>query len=775
MKLQAFRIKNYRSIIDSKWNSLSTDNVTALIGQNESGKTSVLEALKSFYNGVITDDILRSDLSMPEISCEFIISEQHLQEVLAKFNVPDVISTSLKETRRIILVRTWLSPKNNRIELSGDNISGYYKELKESQEKADKELSVIFNQLDKEGCRLENIIKQLNIEIAAINKEYIQHEHAILELQKKLGRSKNQEQREIFQSDIDKMHLSLEHQRHIMDQKKNSIDTLKEDYQRIFEKVRYVRNAKSAFEKVAESKKNSDYLYERYQNLEDAFAGLSNPKEIRLCQQKLDVLRQQLFQARQQSEKLKQDALFAKVIAAYVIEDYDYEEARKKAFQKLSVPNDHATCEDLGRAFIEYCPAFELFEDFSSLLPNRIDLDDLINENTNAEGYKAAQNFLVIAGVDPSFFQQQNNRILKQKIENLNGEITIDFQDFWRQNIGKNNKIKIHFDLEHYDFNHPEKRGKPYLEFWIKDSKERLYPKQRSRGVRWFLSFYLELKATAKLNQPNRVLLIDEPGVSLHTRAQEDVLKVFEDIKEDLMILYTTHSPHLVDVNKLYRILAVQRAIEDDDSSESIIYDVRTLSKASADTLSPIYALMGARFSEQQFIQKSNNIIVEENSSYYLLTALFKLFYPDKQVYILPATDASNVPSLANLLMGWKLDFLVVLNNTNKGNAVYDTLKSALFAGNEANCNRKVIRLESDKNLFDLFTTIDFKNHVLRQRVGITESNSEYIENNGLSAVLLAMEFLNQVQEGKISPANLDEDSCVSIQSLLKEIMERMQ
>lgn len=775
MKLQAFRIKNYRSIIDSEWNSLSPDNITALIGQNESGKTSVLEALKSFYDGIITDDILRSDLSMPEISCEFVISEQHLQEVLAKYNIPEVISTSLKETRRIILVRTWLSPKNNRIEISGTTISDYYKGLKESQEKADKELSTIFNQLDKEGTRLENITKQLNQEIASINKDYIQNEHAVLELQKKLNRTKSPEQKENFQSEIDKMHLALEHQRHTMDQKKHSIETLKEDYQKIFEKVRYVRNAKEALEKVAEAKKNSDYLFGRYQDLEDSFVRLSSPKEIRLCQQKLDVLRQQLFQSRQQSEKLKQDALFAKVIAAYIIEGNDYEEARKKAFQKLAVPNDHATCEDLGRAFFQYCPAFELFEDFSSLLPNRIDLDDLINENSSAEGYKAVQNFLVIAGVDPSFFQQQNNRILKQKIENLNGEITIDFQDFWRQNIGKNNKIKIHFDLEHYDFNHPEKRGKPYLEFWIKDSKERLYPKQRSRGVRWFLSFYLELKATAKLNQPNRVLLIDEPGVSLHTRAQEDVLKVFEDIKEELMILFTTHSPQLIDVNKLYRILAVQRAIEDDDSSESVIYDVRTLSKASADTLSPIYALMGARFSEQQFIQKSNNIIVEENSSYYLLTALFKLFYPDKQMYILPATDASNVPSLANLLMGWKLDFLVVLSGSSKGNAVYDTLKKVLFVGNEANCNSKVVRLDADKNLFDLFTTIDFKNHLLRQRVGITESNSEYIENNGLSAVLLAMEFLNQVQEGKVTPANMDEDSCESIRALLREIVERMQ
>lgn len=775
MKLTAFRIKNFRSIVDSTWNSLSPDNITSLIGQNESGKTSVLEALKSFYDGLITDDILRSDLSMPEISCEFDVSDNQLNDIFLKFKVPEIISNSIKESKKIILVRSWLNPKTNRIEIGGTTIAQYYKELKETQDNADKELSITFNQLDKEGLRLEKIIQELNAEITITNKDYTQTEHAILELQKQFNRARTPDQKEFIQSEIDKRNLSLEHHRHVMDQKKTSIDTLKEDYQKIFEKVRYVRNAKTAEGSVQDAKKNEEFIYNQYQVLEETFQQLNNPKEIRLTQQKLDILRQQLFQTKQQLEKLKQDALFAKVIAAFVIDGNDYEEARKNAFQKLSVPNDHATCEDLGRAFFQYCPRFELFEDFSSLLPNRIDLDDLINENSSVEGYKAVLNFLVIAGVDPTFFQQQNNRILKQKIENLNGEITIDFQDFWRQNIGKNNKIKIHFDLEHYEFNDPEKRGKPYLEFWIKDSKERLYPKQRSRGVRWFLSFYLELKATAKLNQPNRVLLIDEPGISLHTRAQEDVLKVFEDIKEELMILYTTHSPHLIDINKLYRILAVQRAIEDDESSESIIYDVRTLSKASADTLSPIYALMGARFSEQQFIQKSNNIIVEENGSYYLLTALFKLFYPDKQIYILPATDASNVPSLANLLLGWKLDFIIVISGDTKGNSIYNTLKLALFAGNEEACQEKVVKLDREKNLFDLFTTIDFKNHLLHQRIGITESNSEYIENNGLSPILLAMEFMNAVLERKVTAENLDDESQDNIKKMLQQILDRMQ
>jgi predicted ATP-dependent endonuclease of OLD family len=70
----------------------------------------------------------------------------------------------------------------------------------------------------------------------------------------------------------------------------------------------------------------------------------------------------------------------------------------------------------------------------------------------------------------------------------------------------------------------------------------------------------MELKASASNNKKQLVLLVDEPGVSLHARAQEDVLKVFDDIKDRIQVIYTTHSPHLVEINRLHR-LAVQRMI----------------------------------------------------------------------------------------------------------------------------------------------------------------------------------------------------------------------
>jgi len=81
MKLTAFRIRNFRSIVDSGWQNISPDNITCLIGQNESGKTSVLEGLRDFHTGIISEDVLRSDLSLPEVSCRFSVPEGWLLKV----------------------------------------------------------------------------------------------------------------------------------------------------------------------------------------------------------------------------------------------------------------------------------------------------------------------------------------------------------------------------------------------------------------------------------------------------------------------------------------------------------------------------------------------------------------------------------------------------------------------------------------------------------------------------------------------------------------------
>lgn len=56
MKLSSFRIQFVKSIIDSGICHLSeTDNLLVLAGQNEAGKSAILEGLNFFRNGASED------------------------------------------------------------------------------------------------------------------------------------------------------------------------------------------------------------------------------------------------------------------------------------------------------------------------------------------------------------------------------------------------------------------------------------------------------------------------------------------------------------------------------------------------------------------------------------------------------------------------------------------------------------------------------------------------------------------------------------------------
>jgi AAA15 family ATPase/GTPase len=89
MKLQSFRIKNFRSIRDTDWQNFSQDNIIALIGQNEAGKTTILEALKSYSDETILADYLRSNRSLPEVSRSFYIEPNEIEELFKNHTLPD--------------------------------------------------------------------------------------------------------------------------------------------------------------------------------------------------------------------------------------------------------------------------------------------------------------------------------------------------------------------------------------------------------------------------------------------------------------------------------------------------------------------------------------------------------------------------------------------------------------------------------------------------------------------------------------------------------------
>jgi len=746
MKLKAFRIRNFRSIVDTGWQNISPDNITCLIGQNESGKTSVLEGLKVFYSGVISEDVLRSDLSLPEVSCRFDIPEGWL------IKVTDNPGTELKELlsglTHLELTRSWIADLSSVINVSGE-ISQYLDSLEDAWRiylndvtvKLEEDLTTI-GDLEASFSRLIEEESDIRSKLSPVEVKRT----GFWLFSRKSSNEENQKSTHFpgLKNQLNELKKQEEEINEILS-KKQKIKRAGEKWKKLLERCTQIDNHLNDL---------SLKLEERHQKM----TLLMRPIEDESDTEWKEVL----FDFRKtRSERDVKIAELERQIAfsGYIIDGNTEEEAENRVNDVIQSYKSQYNSAILGKKYFEYCPVFELFEDFGSLLPNRIDMEDIISGNENVEGYKAARNFLSLAQLDYSFFQQPSSRILKQKIENLNNTLTRNFHDFWQQSIGRNNKIHIQFELDHYNSSYEGKAGKPYLEFWIKDEGERLYPKQRSRGVRWFLSFYMELMASANLKDKKMVLLVDEPGVSLHARAQEDVLKVFEDIKDKIQIIYTTHSPHLVEINKLHRVLAVQRDDLDSFRSTSRILDPLQLSFASPDTLTPLQSILGNPAGSEGFSTKKVNLIVNDTGSFYLLNAIILLMKFKGKVCVIPSTNVSSIPLLCNILMGWGMEFAVLLFENDDEVQMADLLKNSVF--NTDNSGKKLLIWMPGAflNSEDILSTLDFKNHLLETREGIPMPNSVYIREMELPRNFLLSRFLSKVKEGKLKASDFDEET----------------
>jgi len=746
MKLKAFRIKNFRSIVDTGWQNISPDNITCLIGQNESGKTSVLEGLKVFYSGVISEDVLRSDLSLPEVSCRFSVPQGWL------IKITDNPGTELRELisglTHLELTRSWIADLSSVITVSGE-ISQYLDSLEDAWRIYLDDVTV---RLDEEM----NTIRDLEAKISRLSEEET-------EIRTKLApdEGKGLGFKLFGKKPVEDAAPKNAHFPGL----KNNLNELKRqkgEISEILQTKQAIRRSGEKWLKLTERCTQIDNhlqelmlkLEERHQKMTLLMRPIEDDADIE-WKEVLNDFRK----TRSESELAKSELENHLAFSGYIIDGNSEQEALNKVTEVIQSYKSQYNSSFLGKKYFEFCPVFEFFEDFGSLLPNRIDMEDIISGNENVEGYKAARNFLSLAQLDYSFFQQPSSRILKQKIENLNHSLTHNFHEFWQQSIGRNNKIHIQFELDHYSASFDEKAGKPYLEFWIKDEGERLYPKQRSRGVRWFLSFYMELKASATISDRQMVLLVDEPGVSLHARAQEDVLKVFEDIKDKIQIIYTTHSPHLVEINKLHRILAVQRDDLDSLRSTSRILDPFQLSSASPDTLTPLQSILGNPMSDISFSTKRINVIVNDTGSFYVLSAIIYLLGFKGKICVIPSTNVSSIPLLCNIMMGWGMDFAVLLFENDNEIQMAEHLKNSVFKTDDSK-RELILKMPSAfLNSEDLLSTLDFKKYLLESREGITVHNSEYILEKELPRNFILSRFLANVREEKIKATDLDEET----------------
>lgn len=367
-------------------------------------------------------------------------------------------------------------------------------------------------------------------------------------------------------------------------------------------------------------------------------------------------------------------------------------------------------------------PELIFFSDFEGFLPFEIPLSESLDN-------EAVKDFAKVAGIDlGKVTSTKDTQRRKNLLKDHSATLSADFMGYWKQD-----EIKLIADTN----------GENLIIGVEESGKSHVFKvEQRSKGLQWFLTFYLRLRAR---ETDTNIILIDEPGLYLHAKAQNDVLKVLEKIAKKSQIIFSTHSPYLIDPNRLDRV----RLILKDSHGTKIENKIHK--NADNETLTPIITAIGLDLTNQFSIAGKKNVILEGISDYYYLGGA-KQYLPKttkgSDLNLIPCVGAPKIPQIASLLIGWGLEFAAMLDNDTEGKRIAKELGEKLLVQNE-----RIIHVSNQDNysIEDLFSHDDFNDYILdnEKNNDISTSNSKFIKDQKLDKVLLAKRFIEKIEREK--------------------------
>ena len=215
--------------------------------------------------------------------------------------------------------------------------------------------------------------------------------------------------------------------------------------------------------------------------------------------------------------------------------------------------------------------------------------------------------------------------------------------------------------------------GQEFFTF-VKDAKDKALIKleERSRGFQWFFSFDLMLMHETKGTLKDCVILLDEPGLHLHPQAQSDLLKRLEEYAKGNVLVYTSHSPFMLDLQEPDRI----RVISETEKGSTVTEDLTASQPEAKLTLQAALGISG----RTSFLLAEKNLVVEGVDDYLYLTALSSLFVRCGKtgllddIRITPAGGASEATYIATFMIGQGLDVVALYDSDKAGNTAKDKL-----------------------------------------------------------------------------------------------------
>jgi energy-coupling factor transporter ATP-binding protein EcfA2 len=381
--------------------------------------------------------------------------------------------------------------------------------------------------------------------------------------------------------------------------------------------------------------------------------------------------------------------------------------------------HDNLSAEEHAQ-LIARLPRFFYFSTYE-LLPGQCDLHTL-NERAKTQqrekGDETMLSLLRLAGEGPQDFLDEDYDSRKAELQAASLDLSDQVFKYWKQN----DALTVVFDTDLVP-TPPDATGQPQphhriLKIELRDDRHggvETNFSTRSTGFQWFFSFLAAFSAYRDKDE-RVVVLLDEPGTSLHGEAQGDFLRyVYGELGTRQQVLYTTHSQHMIDPTRYETMRAVHDQASREDPNLGVVITSVSLS-ADPKTVLPVEAALGYSVSQHLFLGSGPLLAVEGSSDFVFLMRMSDYLISqgrtglDPRLAIIPVGGIGNMPAFV-AVMGRRLDVLALLDGAETTKVTSKVMSAADAA--EVDRSRIVVigqidGLPDTADIEDLFSVKDY-------------------------------------------------------------------
>jgi energy-coupling factor transporter ATP-binding protein EcfA2 len=272
-------------------------------------------------------------------------------------------------------------------------------------------------------------------------------------------------------------------------------------------------------------------------------------------------------------------------------------------------------------------PTFVYYSTYDTM-PGEVSLNQLVTLEQQQQltfKEKIFKALLSLVGVTPADISGTATfESMKARLEAIGLRLTDEIFEYWSQN--RDLEVEFTFDAARSGDKPPFNEGYVFRTR-IKNKRHgsSVNFNERSTGFVWFFSFLVWFSQMQREHGQNLILLLDEPGLSLHGTAQADLLRYMrEKLVPKYQVLYTTHSPFLIDPDDLLSV----RTVEDVTDPSGRVLGSKVGDKvlsADAETLFPLRAVLGYDITQTMFIGEHSLLVEGPSDLLYLRWATSEL------------------------------------------------------------------------------------------------------------------------------------------------------